>query len=124
LCPTVCVLFWLSMVSLSGYLNIQNNRKWSSEKLYVVHEVALHNLMIRAWNAISAPKNEGVNSFRQDNKFHIMKDSDLSLTDLEHKHSTEFMQDSADNSVNVTAEFSGEYAVSKRLWPDHSANLI
>jgi hypothetical protein len=31
---------------------------------------------------------------------------------------------SANNSVNVIAEFSGEYAVSKRLWPDHSANLI
>jgi hypothetical protein len=58
-----------------------------------------------------------------------MKDSDLSLTDLEHKHSTEFMQDSvkansAHSFVNVIAEFSGEYAVSKRLWPDHSANLI
>jgi hypothetical protein len=39
-----------------------------------------------------------------------MKDSDLSLTDLEHKHSMEFMQDSAkahsaNNSVNVIAEF-------------------
>jgi hypothetical protein len=31
---------------------------------------------------------------------------------------------SADNFVNAIAEFSGEYAISKRLWPDHSANLI
>jgi len=58
-----------------------------------------------------------------------MKDSDLSLTDLEHKHSMEFTQDSAkaqsaNKSVNVIAEFSGEYAVSKRMWPDHSVNLI
>jgi uncharacterized protein YbjQ (UPF0145 family) len=56
-----------------------------------------------------------------------MKDSDLSLIDLENKHSMEFMQDSAkahgaNNSVNVKAELSGEYAVSKRMWPDHSVN--
>jgi len=31
---------------------------------------------------------------------------------------------SADNSVNVIAELSGENVVSKGLWPDHSANLI
>jgi hypothetical protein len=31
---------------------------------------------------------------------------------------------SADNSVNGIAEFSDEYVVSQRLWPDHSANLI
>jgi hypothetical protein len=57
-----------------------------------------------------------------------MKDCDLLLTDLKHKQSREFMQDSAKahstgNSVNGVAEFSGEYVVSHRVWPDHSANL-
>jgi hypothetical protein len=57
-----------------------------------------------------------------------MKDSDLSLANLKHKHFREFTQDStkahsANNSLNLIAEFSGEYVVSQRLWPEHSANL-
>jgi hypothetical protein len=49
-----------------------------------------------------------------------MKDSVLSLTDLQHKHSREIMQvstkaHSTNHSVNVVAEFSGEYVVKSKI---------
>jgi hypothetical protein len=40
--------------SLSGYINSQNNRYWSTESHHAVHEVPLHDLKVGVWYAVSA----------------------------------------------------------------------
>jgi hypothetical protein len=39
--------------TLSGYINSQNNRYWSTENPYAVYEVPLHDLKVGVWCAIS-----------------------------------------------------------------------
>jgi hypothetical protein len=41
---------------LSGYLNSQNNRYWSTENPHALHEVSLHDLKVGFWAEISAWK--------------------------------------------------------------------
>ena len=41
---------------LSGYVNSQNTRYWSSENPHVIHETPLHNLKIGVWCAVSETK--------------------------------------------------------------------
>jgi hypothetical protein len=35
--------------TLSGYVNSQNNRYWSTENPHAVHEVPLHDLKVGVW---------------------------------------------------------------------------
>ena len=41
---------------LSGYVNSQNTRHWSSENPHVIHETPLHDLKIGVWCAVSGTK--------------------------------------------------------------------
>jgi hypothetical protein len=39
---------------LQGYINMQNNRYWSSQNPHVIHEILLHLVKFGVWCAVSA----------------------------------------------------------------------
>ena len=45
---------------LSGYVNSQNTRYWSSKNWHVIHEMPLHDLKIGVWCAVSGIKIVGL----------------------------------------------------------------
>jgi hypothetical protein len=101
---------------LSGYVNSQNNRYWSTENPHAVHEVPQHDLKVGVWRAIGARRtvepvsfHETVNSDRYVRL--ILSPLFGQLTD--EKSYGHFMQDNAtahtaNNSVVALHEAFGE----------------
>jgi hypothetical protein len=53
------LMLYSDEVWLSGYVNSQNNRYWSTENPHAVHKVPLHDLNVTVWFAISAQRING-----------------------------------------------------------------
>jgi hypothetical protein len=54
-----CVFTDEALFHLSGYVNSQNSRFWSSKNPHLFHEVPLHSQKIGCWCAISCKRSVG-----------------------------------------------------------------
>ena len=83
---------------LSGYMNSQNTRYWSSENPHVIHETPLHDLKIGVWCAVSGTKIVGAIIFAStvntDVYLHILEQFNDQLTPQD-KMQFFFQQDGA-----------------------------
>ena len=83
---------------ISGYVNSQNTRYWSSENPHVIHETPLHDLKIDVWCAVSGTKIVGPIFFEStvntDVYLHILEQFNDQLTPQD-KMQFFFLQDGA-----------------------------
>jgi hypothetical protein len=120
------LLFWWGVVHLSGYVNSQNNRYWSTEYPHAVYEISLHGLKVGVWCAVSAWRTIQSMSFHETVIYECYTRLFLSpffgqLTN-EEKLYEHFMWDNAtahtaNNSLVALDEICGERAISWGLWP-------
>jgi len=117
---------------LSGYINSQNNRYWSTDNPHQVHEIPLHDQKIGVWCAISRTKIIGpiffqdtVNSERY--IANILRPFFDQLTDYEKQNGT-FQQDNATAhtahaSMAAIREVFEDRIISRNRWPARSPDL-
>jgi len=117
---------------LSGYINSQNNRYWSTENPHQLHEIPLHDQKVGVWCAISRTRIVGpiffhdtVNSQRYINN--ILNPFFGELTDYEKQNGT-FQQDNATAhtahaSIAAIREVFEDRVISRGRWPARSPDL-
>ena len=111
---------------LSGYVNSQNFRIWSTDNPYQFIETPLHPEKIGVWAAISPRRNIGPIFFHETVKATLYKDQFLQ-TFLEDVHDDElqegyFQQDgatahTAGSTIDFLEEFYDTRLISRGLWP-------
>lgn len=115
---------------LSGYVNSQNTRIWSTENPHVLHENPLHCLKIGVWCAVSRRRIVGPIFFETTVNSGVYKDiitQFISLLETDERNCW-FQQDSATCHTSIETmsflhEFFGERIISKGLWPPRSPDL-
>ena len=117
---------------LSGHVNSQNSRLWSSDNPHSLHETPLHDKKVGVWFAISKRRIIGpiffmntINSKRY--CLDILHAFISQMTSDEINYSW-FQQDCAaahisGRSMNLLKEFFGDRIISKDVWPPRSPNL-
>ena len=111
---------------LSGYVNSQNTRYWSSENPHVIHKTPLHDLKIGVWCAVSGTRIAGPVFFEStvntDVYLHILEQLNDQLTPQD-KMQFFFQQNGATchtshrSLTRVRHMFTEERTISKGLWP-------
>lgn len=117
---------------LSGHVNSQNVRMWSTENPHIVQEVPLHPIKIGVWCAVSARRIIGPVFFegRVNSDFYVRTMLRPFLNELtqEEKDYGYFQQDgatahTAHNSIATLHEVYDDRIISTGLWPPRSADL-
>jgi hypothetical protein len=109
---------------LSGYVNSQNSRIWSTENPHVLHETPLHSQKIGVWCAISRRRIVGLIFFETTVNSVVYQDiitQFISLLDID-EGDCWLQQDNAtchtyNETMNFLHEFFGEHIISKGLCP-------
>lgn len=120
-----------SWIHLSGYVNGQNSRHWSTSNPHAYVESSLHPIKIGIWVAISPKRIIGPIFFEDNLNSHrfgiIFNEFTNQLTSYERKHCW-FQQDSAtchtsrESLKNIKKTFKNR-VISKDLWPPRSPDL-
>ena len=117
---------------LTGYINSQNNRYWSTDNPHQLHEVPLHDQKVGVWCAISRTRligpiffDDTVNSQRYINN--ILNPFFNQLTDYEKENGT-FQQDNATAhtaraSLAAIQNVFEDRVISRGRWPARSPDL-
>jgi hypothetical protein len=114
---------------LSGYVNSQNSRFWSSENLHLFHEVPLHSQKIGCCCAISRKWIVGPIFFSETvtaEKYQEIIMQFISL--LNEEHICWLQQDgatshTANSTIKMLKQFFDDRIISKNLWPPRSPDL-
>lgn len=115
---------------LSGYVNSQNNRYWSSENPNVFHETPLHSRKVGVWCAISRKRIVGPIFFTETITAERYQDiimQFVALLEADERHCW-LQQDgatahTANSTMIMLREFFGEHIISRGLWPPRSPDL-
>lgn len=115
---------------LSGYVNAQNYRIWSTKNPHVFEETSLHPLKVGVWCAISQRRVIGPIFFEKsvdsDTYTNIIQDF-IALLEEDERYAW-FQQDgapahTAGKTMKVLAEFFEDRVISKGKWPARSPDL-
>lgn len=119
-------------IHLSGYVNSQNCRTWSSENPHVFQENDLHPIKIGIWVAMSRRRIIGpiffdgtINAARyQENILNVFV-NELHDDELQHGY---FQQDGASahtaaRTITYLQEYFDDRLISRGIWPPHSPDL-
>lgn len=117
---------------LSGYMNSQNSRLWSTANPLCIHEEPLHSVKIGVWIAISRRRivgpiffNETINAQRYCTQILYPFIGELELSEILNGY---FQQDGATAhtarvSMALLADVFGDRIISQGLWPPRSPDL-
>lgn len=115
---------------LSGYVNSQNSRIWSSENPHVLHERPLHCQKTGVWCALSRRRIVGPLFFETTVNSVVYQDIITQFIALleEDERYCWLQQDGAtchtsNETMRFLREFFGERLISKGLWPPRSPDL-
>ncbi|KAL4084269.1 hypothetical protein QTP88_028094 [Uroleucon formosanum] len=115
---------------LSGYVNSQNSRIWSTQNPHALHETPLHSQKIGVWCAISRRRIVGPIFFETTVNSVVYQDiitQFISLLEI-NEGDCWLQQDNAtchtsNRTMNFLRKFFGERIISKGLWPPRSPDL-
>lgn len=115
---------------LSGYVNSQNTRIWSTENPHVFHETPLHCLKIGVWCAVSRRRIVGPIFYEGTVNSIVYQDiitQFISLLENDERYCW-LQQDGAtchtsNDTMHFLREFFGDRIISKSLWPPRSPDL-
>ncbi|PNF31709.1 hypothetical protein B7P43_G13371 [Cryptotermes secundus] len=115
---------------LSGYVNSQNNRSWSSENPRVLHEWPSHYQKIGEWCAVSRRRIVGPISFETTVNSPVYQDiitQFIALLEVDEREGRLQQHGATCLTSNETMQFLceifGDRLISKGLWPPRSPDL-
>ena len=117
---------------LSGYVNNQVNRVWSSENPHALHETPLHDMKIGVWCALSRKRIIGPIFFEEtinaDRYKSLILEPFIAELDESEIQCAWFQQDgatahTAKKTLAFLEEFFADRIISKGLWPPRSPDL-
>jgi hypothetical protein len=115
---------------LSGYVNSQNSRFWSSDNPHLFHDVSLRSLKISCWCATSRKRIVGPILFSETvtaEKYQEIIMQFISLLNEEERFCWLQQDGATSHTANSTMEmlmqFSDDRIISKNLWPPQSPDL-
>jgi hypothetical protein len=119
-----CVFSDEAWFHLSGYLNSQNSRFWSSENPHLFHEVPLRSQKIGCWCAISCIFfSESVTAKKYQEiimQFISLLNEEERFCWLQHDGAT---LHTANSTMEMLKQFFDNRIISKNLWPPQSPDL-
>lgn len=116
---------------LSGYINSQNSRLWSSTNPHALHETPLYDQKVGVWAAVSRRRIVGpifFDSTINSERYCSILYEFIQLLEEDEIMYSWFQQDGATahtaaNSMQLLDEFFGERIISKNVWPPRSPDL-
>jgi hypothetical protein len=115
---------------LSGYVNSQNCRFWSTENPHIIHELPLHSAKLGVWAAMNAERvfvcffettvNSEVYCGFVDKLIETLTEDELNRGWFQQDNATAH---TSRRSLDHIEQFFGQRVISKGLWPPRSPDL-